>query len=213
MALQEQFATEALLEIGERAINSFTDGSTRANVVNARYERTVRWMLSQHTWEFATVQAELSKHAVDTPLIDWSFEYELPAEPSFVHLVRVARTADTLTTTTEIVHPRSPERVDYAVRGRRIYSNYDDMFIEYVARVDEGLFPDHFIEALVIALAERLAMPLTDNEELQESMHKKLHGVHATGQIGELSRAKLRDSKGSPNSAVVDDAGLINRRW
>jgi hypothetical protein len=207
-----EFCNLALTGFGEKTIASFTERTTRANVCALQYERVVSGLLSEHRWEFATIQAQLSQVADVTPLIDWTYAYDLPTDPVYIRLVRMARSADSL------AWPRYGN-VPFAIRtasdgqSQRMYTSYAEVYVEYVGRVDEIVFPPHFVNALVVALKMELGQALTDKTDVVTEARIQLRGNRPAGVTGLLQIAKTIDSKNSPNAGIRQDAGLITGRF
>jgi hypothetical protein len=221
-ALAIDYSNQALTDIGETGISSFNSGvddSTQAAVANQRYEQILRKLLISHRWEWATVQQELAQLSADAeqPIAEWEFAYALPTDPDYLRVVRLARTADSLQTNVTLLWPRVAG-INHMIRSNQagdkvhLYSNWSEMFLEYIGRVDEVNFSEAFVDALITALAHAFAKILTDNDEMVKEKWLELHGDQARRIPGKLSTAKTIDSKNSPNVGWIDDAGLLTGR-
>lgn len=211
------FCNRALVDLGEDPIAAFDDGSATATVCDERYESVLEHMLGSARWEFATVQAQLAAYP-NAPLVDWSYAYQLPTQPKYLRMVRLADSLDGLRVPTSMVWERS-SRVRYTIRtheypqGQRnlvLMTDYSSAFVEYIARVEEELFPPTFEECVVVALREKLAMSLTNNADLVKLAHVELYGQ--SGQAGLLGRAIMVDRTNSPRPGLRDDAGFLSGR-
>lgn len=161
--------SRAMALIGADNVNSFDDGTNEAQISSALYESTLVSALTEHRWNFATVQAQAVKLA-QAPEDRFAIQYELPNPILTIDLV-------------------SPDRYPYELfSDRRIMTDYDgDLWVEGVFRVDESKLPGYFIEYLEYRLATKFAFPITADKGLAGSM-QDLADRHQ-------KRAKSADSK------------------
>lgn len=226
-ALQLDIANDALVGIGEKVLTSLPlpDGSqftAQGALILQRYERAANWCLSRHKWEFAKVQAQLAQ-STTKPVFDWAFAYPLPTDPLYLRLVRMGFNIDSLgpvtdTPATEVTFPRQDPRVRFAMgvlciggTDRKVLlTDFDEVFIEYIGRVSETVWPPYFAEIVVQKLKIELTLALTDKESRAARYRDEFEGFQ--GRPGMLTRAIMIDSANAPNQGVVDDAGFISGR-
>jgi hypothetical protein len=108
-------------------------------------------MLSEHNWNFAMKERQLSLLSDDPIKEDWDFEYQLPAD-----CLRV--------TTIEGDY-------EFAIYSNKLYTNTDDARILYVSReTDPNRFSPGFVKALASRLAADLAFGITQNATFATNM-------------------------------------------
>ena len=134
-------ASTALVMVGANPISSFTDNSTEALITNTLYEEVVESTLSECSWRFAMGQKQLSLLA-DAPTSRYEYAYQMPANPAVITIVAV----------TNNDHP-----IPYSRYEDKIYLNgygsNSKVYMDYVFRQDESLFPTYFRLALIYRLA------------------------------------------------------------
>jgi hypothetical protein len=147
-------ANLALMQIGDQTITSFSDGITRANVVDAFYPIARDAVLEEHPWNFAEKRVALAQIAGDTPAFEFSYFYQLPAD-----CIRVRYIDET--------DPEYPHKVE----GDRLLCDLSAVNLLYTRRVtDPNRFSPLFVEALMYKLASMIAMPLLKNSKLALEM-------------------------------------------
>lgn len=189
-AVAIKIASNALKLLGHSSIASFTDEGIGAEVANDFYESSYRAKLGEYDWNFATKQIKLSKLS-DVPLNRWKYMYQLPTD----HI-------RTITT-----YPHS----DYDILEDKIYSDTDNLELDYIYRVDEAYLPPLFRESFELYLAAKWAIPVTENS------------TNATLYFGQAKmvykKAKAVDALEKPNKGVRAAAAIpLNlrtrgRRW
>jgi len=172
MAQKIEIISNAMILIGASPISSLTEG-TEGVVANALYENTYKGLLASHSWRFATKKVSLSR-LTDAPLNEFKYQFQLPTD--IINVYKVYGGAD------------------YEIYGDKLYSDYQEVEIDYRFRVDETLLPDYFALTLQFLLATQFAIPITDNSQRA--------GVYEGLYERQLSRAKNVDSSSRPQDAI-----------
>jgi hypothetical protein len=168
-------SSNALLLLGHTAIASFTEGGAGATVASNLYELTYESLLTMHRWRFAVGQKTLNQ-LVDTPLNKWRYAYQLPSD--FLKAIKVF------------------PHTDYDIFENKLYTNSNEIDLDYVFKPAETRLPPYFVETLQFKLAALFAFPVTSNKSTGE-LYEKMY-------MEQLARAKSIDSQGQPNVPIVD---------
>jgi len=191
-------ASQALARLGEPAISSFEEDSDAAEKVNQLYEPTILQLLGSHDWSFATRRKVLPDDAAGLPLNEWKRAFLLPT----LRTDRVGKPLSVFNST----QVRAPQVFDYETQEKWIFSNYDQVVIEYIWRAPESQWPGCFQTLAIEAVAATLALPITENAS-KEQMHRQI----AYGNPSELGRGGLfrtateADATGDPTRSLLDD--------
>lgn len=183
-----KIANGALYQIGDLAITSFLDGTNRANVCDAFYDIARDATLEEHPWKFAEKRKELGQIALEFPVWEYSYFYQLPSD--FIRVRKINNDAD-------VEYP-------YRVEGNRLLCDLSSVSLLYTYRVeDTSLFSPLFIEALIYKLAAWIAMPLKKDKNLKESLLQSYDLA--------LQKAKGVDavSSGTPPKFIQDDLTIV----
>jgi len=172
MATKFDIVSQALLLIGEQPISSFSEGVSGL-VASNLYDTTRDSFLTQTRWRFAVGKKQLSQ-LVATPLNEWKYAYQLPSDM----LMPIS------------VYPKAR----YEIYEDKLYTHQNTIELDYIFRPDEAAFPAYFIEALAARLAEKFAIPITNNQTLREAMQ-------VTAQDSYRSAA-YKDAQGRPPQAI-----------
>jgi len=185
----------ALGRIGANRINDLSDTSEdSAPAIHCRlhYEQTRDAQLRSGIWKFAITRATLS---VNTVAPDFGFDnaYDLPAD--FLRMINVFEDNN---------NGEDVTRYTYRIEGDQILSDEDDMEIRYVKRVtDPTAFDPLFVEVLVLQLALKLVMPLSQDKALRREIYDELWGRN-----GLMARAR------AVNKQETDSIGRGHKeRW
>lgn len=172
-AEQIKIINAALTRTGNNQITGLDDGSVEAEIAAANYEEVVWEELSDHPWSFAKKSAELNKLA-ETPENEWTYVYEEPAD--LLELVTVTQ---------------SKAGVAYERNANKIFSHADNtntaVFCEYIARVEETLWPGKFRAAIIERLEALFIRALNEDYSAAEARERD-------AEIGNR-RARFGDSK------------------
>lgn len=172
----------ALTALGASQINSLTEDSEAARKCNALYDDARDSVLRAHPWNFALKRVKLAK-LEDAPAYEYSVKHQLPSD-----CLRVIR-ADN----------GSINILDWKVEGREILSDYETMYIKYIARIeDTEVFDSSFKATLAAKLAAELAYPIASSRSLAADAAAKYKE--------ELAKAKSHDAQeGSPDDVIADE--------
>lgn len=173
MASDIDIASNALVRIGVPPISSFNEGGAAGQAAANLYEPTIRALLSENRWRFAAVKRQLAQLTA-APLNDWQYAYQLPSD-----LLILYRT-----------YPTS----DYEVFENRLFTNSATCEIDYIARINESLWPAYFQLAVEYKLASEFALIVTSNRSMAETYEMKYSE--------QIKKARFADSQGRPNDAI-----------
>ena len=179
----------ALVLIGASPITSFDDGTTEAIVADNLYEDTVRDLLSRYRWRFASSQIQMNR-LVDVPEHRWDAAYQVPAECILVHGVYVNE---------------SP--IEFDRYQDMIYCNAvdtDEVFIDYMFRADEALWPPFFVMTVILQMASVFAYSVAQQEGLADLFEKRA--------LRQFTIARNLDSQSQTNRRLPTSRFLDVRR-
>ena len=151
MASNVEIANRALTLLSADRIQALNDTSEQARKINAIFDSTRDALLSEHNWNFALKERQLSLLS-ETPVLDaWDFEYQLPSD-----CLRVVNIEGDY---------------EFAIYSNKLYTNTDDARITYVSReTDPNRFSAGFAKALASRLAADLAFGITQNATMAQNM-------------------------------------------
>ena len=155
----------ALGRMGEKTVTTteITDNSgVIAPHCNRNYEQTRDALLRSLDWRFASDRAELEE--ADTPDFEWDYAFDLP---------------DDFLAMKSIYDDNEPNHVygnHYELEGKLLLTNEDACEIKYIKQVEDvTLFDPLFVEVLVLSLALKLVMPLSQDRELYAEIKDELY--------------------------------------
>ena len=174
----------ALGRLGAKRINDYSDSSeSSVEAIQCRlhYEQTRDALIRSHEWRCTRCRATLSENAT-TPDFEWDHAYDLPAD--FLRMRPVYEGAPA----NENIH------YSYALEGKQLLSNEDSIELRYIKKVtDPTEFDPLFIEVLVLQLAIKMVMPLSQDRILRRELHEELWGTPQ--QKGLMSRVRALDKQ------------------
>lgn len=169
----------ALTRCGLEPIASLTEQNKRAILVTSQYEATLKEILNDTTWNFATSRVLI--HKSTAPLYGYANSYDLA-----VNIIRV-------------LEIDSPE--PYKIEGRKLLSNYDADTLNVKAIVyvtDVSLFSPSFIKAFYLKLAEDISYAMVQSAALQQAIISEAERY--------LRKARSYNSQeGTPDSRYPED--------
>jgi len=150
-------ANDALLALGHSTITALTDNVQGATLCNQYYDRVRKEALRRHAWAFAMDDAELSvatdDDGDDLTDVSWVYVYTLPTD----FLAPVMVNGDT--------------GIRFEVRGGYFLCDEEECTLRYIIDSDDpDDWSDEFTTYVGLALASRIAMPLTNDRAMVKDM-------------------------------------------
>lgn len=152
MASDVSIVNQALLGLGARTINAFTDNTPEGRIANRRFNDIRDDFLRKHPWNFATKRTSLAASVV-TP--DWEHSNAYPVPEDFLRLLQV----------------NNPDKIPYSIEstsdGTVIVTDQEaPLEISYIAQItDANLMDPSFRTALAWECAAEWAEKLTGSSE------------------------------------------------
>ncbi len=157
----------SLAQVGEKRINDFDDSAdTNVEAVYCRlfFVQTAKQLMRSYIWRFAQERVQLSPdNTWDTDNANefgYTYAYHLPND--FLRMVLVWNGSE---------RPQQETGYIYQLEGSRLLSDESTSFIRYVKWVpDVGSWDPLFIEVMVLELAKKLVIPLSQDRELKKDI-------------------------------------------
>jgi hypothetical protein len=192
-ASEVEICNVALAQLGEAAIASLADATDAARYCSTLYAPTRDQLLRAHPWNFATFRRTLNASAA-TPSHGYGFAYPLPNTPSPCLRVLTVEPAD----------------ADYVIEGREILTDESSLSITYIGQVvDATQFGPLFAEALSLALAAKLAYPLTESAQVVERVREAARDALATARTTDSQEGSTRTEMPNPLRDVRRVSGSV----
>lgn len=143
-----EICSKALVLLGAEPLQSFYDKSLSATLCKEMFPIIYSSCLSDKSWHFAERSIILSKN-VSTPLYNFKYSFQLPADFIRLSAISVAEHRQTYT--------------DFKLEGNSLYSNCDALYLTYIAEVPTEDLPSFFIEYLIYSLCGSIVMSLYED--------------------------------------------------
>ena len=187
---KEDIASRAFIMIGANITSDFAGGSAEDDLAQVMYEEVVQAELGSYEWNFAKETVLLSRNtAAPTNAGKWSASYRIDVLAIMVRSVKV----DSID-------------VEYEIQGANILCDAtadDTVYMEYLGRPDEGLWPPPFALAMIFRLASLFGAALARDADLIKAMSELY--------IAQLRKAKIMDTQ-AETSKTIRTRRLINVR-
>lgn len=189
--------SQALLLLRLPPVDSFDEegADNGASVfASAMYEQIKNNLIDEYPWRCFMTKAKLTRE-VDTPLNEYDYQFLLPPDrrggPIAVYTSGDVR-ADPVTDGWEIF-------------GTKLFSRYDEIWIDYKASKTEAEIPAYFITLLVQELAWMAAVPLRSDIELADFWRRECRGERVEqGKGGTFRQATQADAMSTTPQQFVD---------
>lgn len=178
-----QIESLAFTEIGKSPINDISEGGKAGAAIDLQYDLLLNKLLAGYDWRFNVGQVQLSQLTA-TPLKNWTAAYQLPAN----YLAAID------------VIPHSP----YQIFEKKIYSNLDELFLEYRFKPETAELPDYFVDLFKFELAKPLARFATVKQEI-------LTNIKEEWRISRSDAISI-DRMSHPNR-IITDSRVIDARF
>lgn len=189
---------DALLMLGAAEMTSFTEGTDSAKICDRLYDDLKKYILSIYPWSFAKKKVQLARIS-DTPTTEWLYAYALPSD--------MIGTPKALFEDSTAGTRQSQEFELYNIDQQRLLANYETVYIDYVADIDESIFPEYFVYMLRHALAADFAEPLTDQISKADYFRALAFGSPAeNGRGGLFRQCTQADAQGQRNQTLGNNS-------
>lgn len=180
-----QIGNLALANLGSKnTIESFTEESTEASLINTWYDHCRQFLLEAVDWNFARKRLILATSSEDPPSGIWAYRYGYPSD------CVVAREIENSSGGTE--GDAIPFEIEFEEVGdiKTILTDMQDATLIYTKNItDPSLFPSSFIHALAAFLAANMAFPLTGKTSTEDKMWRKYQFLMAQAGGNNLNEA------------------------
>ena len=171
--------SEALIMLGAAPLSSFATGTDEAQIADRLYDDVRDTLLMQYAYSWSVKKVRLAQLA-GTPINEWKYTYALPGD--------ILGNPKAIFNTGAI--GALPVR-DFEVYSLGLYTNYEDVWIDYQFRPEPAAFPPYFVRLLKMALAAEFAEPITDQITKADYYHAKAYGTPAENMRGGLVRVAI----------------------
>jgi hypothetical protein len=203
---------QALTAIGAGPMFSTDDDSDLAETIAATWPAVVDQVFGMHDWSFAQKTYKNSRHA-ETPENGFRFGYDLPGN----------RIGNPLLNMSE---PRSRRPLrDFAIEEGKLYCDEQQTWSLVVVPVDPDVWPPQFRSAFRVALGAYLAVPVWQDQDMQNEMLAQAFGTPPKeGSGGLFGRLMAQDAASRPkglgiagedplSNARISGAGPLSSPW
>lgn len=173
MSSDIEISSNALVRLGVPPISSYAEGGGAGIVAENLYEPTVRAILTETRWRFASTKRQLAQLSA-APINEFNYAYQLPSD-----LILLFR-----------VYPYE----DYEIFGDKLYTNAQTVEVDYLYRPAESKWPPYFQLAVEFRLASEFAMTITNSRSRAEH-----YEIKYTEQI---KKARHADAQGRPSDPI-----------
>lgn len=196
--------SQAMGLIRANPISSFSEGSNEAEVSALFYDTFVQDILTRYPWSFATVKRRLNQDSA-TPLNEYRYSHILPGE--CLRLWSLFPSASVGADTIKDYDIQGPDG------GRRVFSNYPNLWADYTVYTDEGNWPGYFVQFAIHAFAALVAKPITDQDDIAARLKQDAWGTPSENeQGGKFAVAAKLDAMQKPGE-IITASPLIAARF
>ena len=170
-------ASSALSFLGEAAILTLLDESTRARLCNQHFEVIRDALLASHPWNFAKKRVSLVAVDTDAPVFDYSYTFALPSD--YLRMVKV-----------------SPDWAEFEIQGADLVTDVADIDISYVHRmIDYGAYNPMFILAFEYKLAAAIAPVLKSDYKIAQAYEQMWQYWDRAAKIMDAQDERSKEAK------------------
>lgn len=173
-----EIVNNALTLVGANPITNLDDDTNNARVVNRVYELSLRSILSECKWNFATTRKLLSEL---TDTLDWYDSGETIIYQKPIDMIRIFGTND--------------DDAKWREEGDYIISDTAGLGLRYVYYLDDpSKYPASFIDAFVDKLCSDIAYMIVNSDTLGEKFKGLYESVSLPKAMSENSQAGVQQT-------------------
>ena len=186
MSTETEIANRTLSRLGQTFITSLAQQqSIEARLLNLFFYSTVDELLSEFKWSFAIERIALASVST-TNFTEFTYKYDLPN--NYLKVINLISSTD-----------YSDLEDNWRIEGKSIYTDLSPTYIKYVKRITNATeLPPIFTEALVLRIAMKICMKLTQNRTLFNDIGREYSLMNLTA-MGVLGSSDRQDPAASTN--------------
>ena len=176
----------ALVELGLAPSFSIDDATRLGAMVDIFWPRAEARAFGLHDWTFCRQTSQLTRQAA-TPVTGYRYGYDLPGS-------RIGPALKLLSDPRRDVPIR-----DFTIEGQTAYCDEETVFARCKVRVAPESWDPQFADAFATLLAAYLAIPLTQDADMQAQNERKAIGTPSEGGAGGMfGRMIAQDRSAAP---------------
>lgn len=193
-------SSDALIMLGAAPLSSFSDGTDEAQVADRLYDDVRDTLIMQYPYSWTIKKTKLSRLA-DAPINEWKYKYALPGDilgnpkALFINGGSGGR----------------PAR-DFEIYSGGLYTNYEQVWIDYQFLPEPAIFPQYFTRLLKTALAAEFAEPITDQITKADYFHNRAYGAPTDNMRGGLVRVAINIDGADRPPQMIEEFALTDVR-
>ena len=193
-------SSDALIMLGAAPLSSFSDGTDEAQVADRLYDDVRDTLIMQYPYSWTIKKTKLSRLA-DAPVNEWKYKYALPGDilgnpkALFINGGSGGR----------------PAR-DFEIYSGGLYTNYEQVWIDYQFLPEPAIFPQYFTRLLKTALAAEFAEPITDQITKADYFHNRAYGAPTDNMRGGLVRVAINIDGADRPPQMIEEFALTDVR-
>lgn len=193
--------SRALMNLGAAPLNSFTDPGDVPQFLKLAYPAIRANIVSVYQWECMKVVEEMTRESVAPAR--WRYSFLFPA-----NLIGAPISVSPSN------NPYTVATSGFEVRGRRVVSNSERLWVEYATVKPEEEWPAWFAELVVGAVCAEIAFMVTDQQNVKDYWDVKTYGTPSENRIGGLmGQAMILDAQGSGNNPGIGSNAFVDARF
>ena len=177
----------ALTAISAATISDLEDDSHEAELCKLHYPQVRDWVIRRYRWACAKVTLDLNQDVEPPDDMTFAYQYTIPSDPFCLRVLGV---------------PGSTLRDYKVVNNRKVWSNREEVKVEYLVRItDPNQMDTSLVDAIAFQIAFRICLSLTNDKQLKEQMRLDFKEAIATARKANAIEAF---EKRPPNTDWID---------
>jgi hypothetical protein len=206
MAISITICNLALGELRAPPIADIDEATTEARECSRFYQHCLDLLLERFDWSFATRIATLAQRLANDRASEWAYSYTLPAD---LATPKRLFPPTVLPSGLAVVPPFAVAGQPYVVEAGVLYTQVSGAILEYSSgSVSDAAMTALFKDALVYALAARLAVPLRDSRETKGELLQQAELAAQRAIADDMNRQPSRDETVDDEVAAVRSGGM-----
>jgi hypothetical protein len=192
--------SDALIMLGAAPLSSFADGTDEAQVADRLYGNIRDTLLMMYPYSWSVKKTKLARLS-SAPINEWKYAYQMPG--------------DILGTPKAVFNSSSTGAAPlrgFEIYGTSVFTNYEQVWIDYQYQVTEASMPPPFVRLLKHALAAEFAEPVTDQIDKANYFHSLAYGNPSENMRGGLCRVVMVIDGTDRPAQAIQEFPLVDAR-